>query len=386
MTRGTSNDERRHGTTMETVTHHRWGTRRTTVAAVGVLVALGLGAGAGISATTASADGHTLAAPSALDGFSIETSAPGALVGDQVTVTVKATAAADLYAYDLTLAYDSHLLKYVDGSATTDVSGATYATAHDGSLSIVHTKLGSSPSADGVVTLASVTFTGLTSGDSVVEASDLVTVTSPDSTTTEPKTTTHLASAPVSIGKLAAPVATAAARVTGTARVGSVLTATAPTWDQAGVTAGYQWLVGGTAVPGATSATYRPTVSNLGKAVSVVVTGTKTDHVTGQSASAAVKVGKAVTRTALTVGRKKIKAGKLVRVKVKVSATGVVPTGKVTVTLAGKKLHPAVTLKDGKAAFTVKVKGKQGLRNLVVSYAPGAAFTASKDSVKIRLT
>ncbi|WP_162249816.1 MULTISPECIES: cohesin domain-containing protein [unclassified Nocardioides] len=367
------------------MTHRRWGARPATAAAVGALVALGIGAAVAIPGAMANANERTLTAPTALDGFSIETSAPGAVVGDEVTVTVKATAAADLYAYDLTLAYDSHLLKYVDDSATTDVSGATYATDHGGTLSIIHTKLGSSPAADGVVTLASVTFTGLASGDSMVEATDLVAVTSADSASTESTTTTDLASAPLSIGKLPAPVATSPARIAATARVGSVLTAKVPTWDQDGVATEYQWLVGGSAVARATSASYRPTVADYGKAVSVVVSGTKSDHVTGQSTSASVKVGKAVTSTSLVAGKKVVKAGKQVRVRVKVSATGAVPTGKVVVTLAGKRLHPAVTLKGGTATFTVTVKGKKGARHLVVAYSPSSAFTASTDSVKIRL-
>ncbi|SDT13047.1 Putative cell wall binding repeat 2 [Microterricola viridarii] len=75
--------------------------------------------------------------------------------------------------------------------------------------------------------------------------------------------------------------------ITGTARVGSVLTANAGTWTPAPVTLAYQWLVANVAVPGATAATYTPVAGDVGKTVTVQVTGTKTGYVTKAVTSAA---------------------------------------------------------------------------------------------------
>ncbi|GLX02051.1 N-acetylmuramoyl-L-alanine amidase [Microtetraspora sp. NBRC 16547] len=65
---------------------------------------------------------------------------------------------------------------------------------------------------------------------------------------------------------------TALPAIGGTAKVGSDLTVSDGSWSRqvAGFT--YQWYVDGTAVSGATDATYRPDVADLGKAVTVTVT------------------------------------------------------------------------------------------------------------------
>jgi len=69
----------------------------------------------------------------------------------------------------------------------------------------------------------------------------------------------------------AAPVPT----ISGKVRVGTPLTAAPGTWAPT-ATLTYQWRVGGTAVKGATKTTYVPSVSDLGKKITVQVTGTKT--------------------------------------------------------------------------------------------------------------
>jgi hypothetical protein len=63
--------------------------------------------------------------------------------------------------------------------------------------------------------------------------------------------------------------------VSGTARVGSKLTASAGTWQPAPVTLTYQWLRSGRPVAGATGATYTPGAADRGAALTVQVTGTK---------------------------------------------------------------------------------------------------------------
>ncbi|KRC53546.1 MULTISPECIES: Ig-like domain-containing protein [unclassified Nocardioides] len=66
--------------------------------------------------------------------------------------------------------------------------------------------------------------------------------------------------------------------VSGTARVGSVLTAGTATWGPGTVTKAYQWLRSGAVIEGATQATYRLGSADLGTMVSVRVTGTKAGY------------------------------------------------------------------------------------------------------------
>jgi surface antigen len=63
--------------------------------------------------------------------------------------------------------------------------------------------------------------------------------------------------------------------VSGTPRVGVPLTALAGFWTPTGATYSYQWYAGGTAISGATSKTFTPTPTQLGKAITVRVTATK---------------------------------------------------------------------------------------------------------------
>ncbi len=66
--------------------------------------------------------------------------------------------------------------------------------------------------------------------------------------------------------------------ISGTATVGSTLTANAGTWSPAPVTLSYQWYRSGTAIKGATKNTYKLVTDDSGKAITVAVTGTKTGY------------------------------------------------------------------------------------------------------------
>ncbi len=74
-------------------------------------------------------------------------------------------------------------------------------------------------------------------------------------------------------------LASALPAVSGTLSVGSTLTAVPGTWTE-GTTFSYQWLVGGAAVPGATTETYALTSADAAKTVSVRVTGSLANHTT----------------------------------------------------------------------------------------------------------
>ena len=80
--------------------------------------------------------------------------------------------------------------------------------------------------------------------------------------------------------------------ITGTAKVGQTLTAVPGTWSPAPVALSYQWKRGGTAISGATSATYKTVSADAGKAITVTVTGTKAGYTTLSKTSAAKTVVK----------------------------------------------------------------------------------------------
>lgn len=102
------------------------------------------------------------------------------------------------------------------------------------------------------------------------------------------------------------PVATKPVAVAGTPKVGGPLTATAPAWDTdaTDVATTYQWLRGGTAITGATAASYTPTAEDLGKAVTVRATGTRDgapEPATSTSSAVTVLLGDAPTAAAPAV-------------------------------------------------------------------------------------
>lgn len=97
------------------------------------------------------------------------------------------------------------------------------------------------------------------------------------------------ATAAVAKGTLSpAPVPT----ITGTAKVGSTLTAKPGTWGPAPVTLKYQWKANGTAISGATKTTLKLPSSVKGKKITVTVTGSKTGYIS------AIRTSKATTAVA----------------------------------------------------------------------------------------
>ena len=92
------------------------------------------------------------------------------------------------------------------------------------------------------------------------------------------------ATAAVAAGMLSA---TPIPAITGTAKVGYVLTAHAGTWGPSPITLHYQWKAGGIAISGATAASYTVAGAYLGKSLTVTVTGTKAGYLTVAKSSAA---------------------------------------------------------------------------------------------------
>jgi hypothetical protein len=97
----------------------------------------------------------------------LDVTAPASVAaGDSIEVTVAVTGAADLYAFDLAVAYDPDLVTYAADSAVTPDGGfSDVADDGAGTVALAHTRLGSSPGLEGDQTLATLTFTAVAPGD-----------------------------------------------------------------------------------------------------------------------------------------------------------------------------------------------------------------------------
>ena len=93
---------------------------------------------------------------------------------------------------------------------------------------------------------------------------------------------TSAGTAAIAKGTLSAPTPT----ITGTRKVGSILTAVPGTWGPAPVTLSYKWYRSGTAISDASAATYKLRSGDAGKTITVKVTGTKSGYNTATKTSA----------------------------------------------------------------------------------------------------
>lgn len=164
----------------------------------------------------------------------------------------------------------------------------------------------------------------------------------------------------------AAPVATVAPKVTGTAKVGKTLTADPGTWNPADVQFSYQWLRDGQPIDAATTQKYRVTRADVGTALSVQVTATQAGNInTGTAVSNAVFV-KVTSTTKATMNRYIGTSSQSYTVTVSVKAANNAPaTGSVKVWV-GSAVYDG-TLADGSVTITLP-KQKRGIHVVVVQY------------------
>lgn len=97
-------------------------------------------------------------------------------------------------------------------------------------------------------------------------------------------------SAALTVAKGAAPRATTAPKISGTAKVGAKLTAANGSWTPAATSYGYQWKADGKAIKGATASAYTVPASLLGKKITVTVAARRTGHTDGSATTASVKI------------------------------------------------------------------------------------------------
>ncbi|WP_405473250.1 carboxypeptidase regulatory-like domain-containing protein [Paenarthrobacter ilicis] len=201
---------------------------------------------------------------------------------------------------------------------------------------------------------------------------------------------TSAATAAVAVGTLTAPVPT----ITGTAKVGAVLTAAPGTWGPAPVTLTYQWYRTGVAITGATAATYTLTSADLGKTMTVKVTGSKSGFTTAaktSAATAAVAVGTLTAPVPTITGTAKVGAVLTaapgtwgpapVTLTYQWYRTGVAITGATaaTYTLTSADLGKTMTVKvtGSKSGFTTAAKTSAATAAVAVGTLTGPTPTVS---------
>jgi hypothetical protein len=171
--------------------------------------------------------------------------------------------------------------------------------------------------------------------------------------------TTHDLSYPAAAQTLTAPTPT----VKGTAKVGSTLTATPGTWGPTGVALKYQWKANGAAITGATATTFKLTAAQVGKTVTISVTGAKAGYTTATKTSAATGTVMALNPV-LTAPTPKI--------------TGTAKVGYTLTAVPGTWGPAAVTLKYQWRANAVAIAGATAS-----TYKPSAAEVGKTISVTV---
>ncbi|GEP33468.1 hypothetical protein NSZ01_12360 [Nocardioides szechwanensis] len=128
------------------------------------------------------------------------------------------------------------------------------------------------------------------------------------------------------VGAPGTPVATAFPIPTGTGKVGTLLTGTAPAWNTSDVVTTYQWQRNTIPIPGATSLTYTVKPEDFGKALRLTATGTKGDAIgTASSATVLGKLGDLLAETAPSISGV-AKAGNVLTVQPGAWGLGTLPT------------------------------------------------------------
>lgn len=161
-------------------------------------------------------------------------------------------------------------------------------------------------------------------------------------------------------------------RVSGTPVVGRVLTASGGAWSQPDISRSFRWLRNGLPIAGATGSTYKPTTSDIGKALSVRVTASKVGFVNGTATSARVGPVQALATLSVRV----IKQTRVVVFKIAVGASGVSISrrdGTVAALIGSTRLQ-RVTVIDG--FVTIKVPRRKRKTVYTFNYS-GTSLIAS---------
>lgn len=186
--------------------------------------------------------------------------------------------------------------------------------------------------------------------------------------------------AAVAVPLQAAPLATSAPSITGTARVGQAMSLLPGTWPVAG-TSTFAWLVGGQERGTGASYTLRP--ADAGKTVTVTETR-KADGYEPATATSAPTAAVAPLKVKLKVKAPgSVRKGRTAKLTVTATADGLTPAGTVKVTWGGKTLK--AKLKNGKVTVTLPGLQKKGVKKAVVKLVPATGFEPASKTVRIRI-
>ncbi|MGC3992730.1 MAG: peptidoglycan-binding protein [Propionicimonas sp.] len=167
--------------------------------------------------------------------------------------------------------------------------------------------------------------------------------------------------------------------VTGTAKVGKTLTATAGTWKPTPGSLAYQWLRDGKAIDGATKASYTARAEDAGAKLSVSVTATRDGYTTTTKASTATG---AVAKGTLTANTPTISGTRDVGRTLKAVAGTWGPTG---VTLTYQWYRDAKAISGATKASYKLTKSDKGKRmTVVVTGTLDGYSTVAKKSAQTR--
>ncbi|MGY3318154.1 hypothetical protein [Arthrobacter sp. TE12232] len=134
---------------------------------------------------------------------------------------------------------------------------------------------------------SSVAITGATSATYVPVPEDLGAILTVKVTGSKTGFTTFSRTSAATAGVVKGSLVRATPTVTGTAKVGSTLTANSGVWGPAPVTLRYQWYRSGVAISGANAATYKLSATDAAKTLTVKVTGSKSGYTTYSRTSVA---------------------------------------------------------------------------------------------------
>ncbi|MFC7501749.1 hypothetical protein, partial [Nocardioides sp. GCM10030258] len=175
-------------------------------------------------------------------------------------------------------------------------------------------------------------------------------------------------------------VNTALPTVTGTARVGSKLTATAGTWSPTPASVAYQWLANGTPIAGATGTTLTLKGPQAGKRISVRVTAQRpayTDALAVSAQTAVVVKGKVQLLSRTTPLRVVVNKTRVTVIVVPRNADRIPATGTVEVRIGRTTITR--TLVGGRVDIRFPVMRSTGLKSVRMRYLGNASLAPQTD-------
>ena len=180
----------------------------------------------------------------------------------------------------------------------------------------------------------------------------------------------------VTIKDVATLVNYTAPALSGSATVGSTLTASTGTWNTTGLDFEVEWLRNGVVVPGAEGTTYPVTIADIGKRISARVTASKPELLgVAITTAATTAVPKVATVTGLSLSKTITTRNKTVVASATITSAAGVPTGTVTFYSGSTKLR-TVTVVNGQATLALKYATK-GTYKIKAVYSGSVVHAAS---------